>query len=496
MRTNDTTYFAGGKVSTGYSLRVIWIDSLYINGSDSGFVFYKAIRDTSYTNCIDSVAATWLGRRFVRLQDGTEYYFNNYGDTITLQTKASAGTTWVIGKDHTGPVTYVATMGQPAAGIIDGVTDSVKTITIQAFNNSTPVSSWYNNKHLTLSKAHGWVDALDFYFFPNNQGQTTIHGAAVDSAQHHRIDHSVKSINLRDRNPFARYTPGNDWIERKEWFHSISSPMSIDAGTSYRHDSVISSQLVNPTTLIATVFTDSVASVQTGPNTWNVFDTSFTTTITLTLPQSLPLSDTVLPEYNWRLQYINMPNREYYVRTYSIDTACADGRYVISSKIPGTYASGYTSNNGCIYLPNQGLTYPVTRNWSYLVDFGYSDEYYYWPTGLDIHQVHSTFPYININGCTLGNKIDVTKVGIDDLVKQQQGIIYPNPAKEYIKVRSVQNGNAAQTIVISDVTGRAVLKQYIRGDSDVYVGALVPGTYVVHITAGQQQFVQRLLIIR
>src|SRR5690349_14280110 len=76
VRTNDTTYFAGSQLNPGYRLRVIWIDYTFINGSDTEFVFYKAIRDTSLQTCIDSVADTWLGRRFIRKPDGTEYYFN------------------------------------------------------------------------------------------------------------------------------------------------------------------------------------------------------------------------------------------------------------------------------------------------------------------------------------------------------------------------------------------------------------------------------------
>ena len=71
----DTVYFS----SANKVLKVIWIESVNQAGTDSVFNFYKSIRDTSYaTSCIDSLADTWLGKSFVRNNNGDEFISTHF----------------------------------------------------------------------------------------------------------------------------------------------------------------------------------------------------------------------------------------------------------------------------------------------------------------------------------------------------------------------------------------------------------------------------------
>ena len=62
--------------------------------------------------------------------------------------------------------------------------------------------------------------------------------------------------------------------------------------------------------------------------------------------------------------------------------------------------------------------------------------------------------------------------------------VYPNPAKQWIKI-DVQSGKSLKEIVILDATGRKVLR---TDDIQIWIADLPRGTYYVHAlyTDGQR----------
>src|ERR1700759_997502 len=95
VSNKDTVYFQAGKhegfpyVYDSSYLRAIWVTSSYAV-PDSSFNFFITMRDTATQTgeCLDTLASSWLGPRFVRKQTGTEYYFNSHNDTIEIRTNA------------------------------------------------------------------------------------------------------------------------------------------------------------------------------------------------------------------------------------------------------------------------------------------------------------------------------------------------------------------------------------------------------------------------
>jgi hypothetical protein len=193
-------------------LRSMWVDSAKALASDSVFYFTRGIRlDTPFTICQDTLAASWLGPHMIRKADGTEYYFGRRGDTITFKTHAGLGEHWIIGRTASGKE-FQGTVSSLSVKVVDGVPDSVKTISIQAFIGGVPVSDLYNARCFQLSKTHGWLKTLDIYRFTGPGGASVGFGLAMLAEQHDRLPKAYGSWKAGHTNLAWRYSVGNDFI--------------------------------------------------------------------------------------------------------------------------------------------------------------------------------------------------------------------------------------------------------------------------------------------
>ncbi len=137
VRSHDTNYYNAGNISNNQmlvynSLRTMWVDLARntISG-DSIFYFFKCVRidKPSQSLCQDTLAPSWLGPHMIRRSDGSELYFNSYGDTITFFTKASLGSSWILARDISGK-SFRATVSYSGTANVNGATDSIKSISI------------------------------------------------------------------------------------------------------------------------------------------------------------------------------------------------------------------------------------------------------------------------------------------------------------------------------------------------------------------------------
>lgn len=484
----DTIYFT----TADKALKVTWIDSATEAAADSVFHFYKSIRSSSITSCADTLAATWLGSYFTRSSNGDEYYFNSFNDTILIKTNATLNASWIIAKGNgSNTKSYIATVTQLSTQLVDGATDSIKTISLQAYNNGAPIADWYNNKQLILSKHHGWITALDLYRFPNPITPSYAFGATVDSTQHFRLEKTLKALNLNDDSPLARYAPGNEWIARKD----VDMPGGSwpDPSLTLQHDSVISVQtLANG--IIATMRTHLIEFTHT-----SLSDTVFVHADTIAPPSPLPLTDTVLPEYNWHLQNIPtsifwITNEEYYLKKYTVDTAC-NGLFELSSnRLLQSNVGLFRDTNNCINVNPPALIYPVIRNWTYLEGFGYTYDYYYYESGdplLFFHEI--TYPYIKLGNCIMGSK-DVLSVRNDHLSSQKVQI-FPSPASNFITIQIPSQVSNA-TIEAYDNAGRKVLG-YTTSEKETRldISGLLNGIYTFQIITKRGVRTEKVLVI-
>jgi Secretion system C-terminal sorting domain len=144
-------------------------DSIF--GNIKTIKFANTFLDTNYiftmpSKCININSASIWGKECFRdTNNGLEYYINIYNDSILIKTYANTGDTWLLHKDRINRDFIAQVLSQDTLKI-DGVLDSIKTISITCLLNGNPDTSVFNNKQLVLSKNHGIILAIPFFTFP------------------------------------------------------------------------------------------------------------------------------------------------------------------------------------------------------------------------------------------------------------------------------------------------------------------------------------------
>lgn len=233
---NDTNWFVINNSPYNQSgrLRVAWLDSSISSGSITTNYFYPSLRMNS-TGCLDTLGASWLGKKYTRNQiTGEEQYYNLFNDTIILKTKSGLNDTWIVVSDTSG-IDIVATVISEWVLAIDGIMDSIKSIQLQAYQMGNPITHDYNTQ-LILSKNHGFVRALEWYSFPYSM---TPYFNLIESSTlgHNRLDKIKTTVLLNEAK--MKFTPGNEWINESTQYSSyynLSPPLS----KTIIHDSIIS----------------------------------------------------------------------------------------------------------------------------------------------------------------------------------------------------------------------------------------------------------------
>lgn len=160
FQTGIVQYFTN---NNGY-LRAMRIDSVHVIGDTTYYYPFKTLRasPTSYLPF-----GSWLGGTVKQAGDGTTIFDNFYENkTVTILTLAGIGASWIFCTDSTNQY-YSATVSAVDTMTVMGMTDSIKTMTINAYlNGSLNTNDSMNNAQLVLSKAHGFVQVPDLYFFP------------------------------------------------------------------------------------------------------------------------------------------------------------------------------------------------------------------------------------------------------------------------------------------------------------------------------------------
>lgn len=494
VNQNDTVYFQVTDTGVSYSLgdtthsylRAVLIDSVRNYGQDSVCYFRNTFRlpasaqwQTVY--CVDTAAASWLGRKNLRKQDGTEYYFNGYGDTITLNTVAGPGDSWALMRD-TGNVLFQATVAGVGLQIIDDVTDSIKTIQIQKYVNGVAQASVYNNFPLVLSKNHGWVQTLDMFAFPDIQDQWNWFGAILYSFAIVRIDSRFATMNLND---FSRkYAPGNEWVLKTEMNNNPGPGPTVVL----THDSI---QNVVPAQghLMVTMATSKDSSWYTFVGGMPVFhqaDTFFVHTEILDTTSMVPLiiKDEVIPEFVPSVgQWQSGIRPRYYV-----DTLC--GAYIFKTRqaVPRYYTA---YSNGCRIFSSLPPVSFVFSDSSVLQGFGnlfFESET--WQQATLTNYIRRDVTYLKLQGCGIGNSSGGLAVSAIGSRKMELAVV-PNPATDLINIKVPET---SVQLTIYDMMGRVVRHQVLQaGNNSLSISDMPAGLYLLRFSGGTINYTYKLI---
>ena len=137
------------------------IDSTVVENSTFYF-FYNEFHDENYSQvnipvgeCVHNDAYSWSGPGFQVFANGLNVFFNRNYDSLFIYTQAELGDSWTFYSDSTGNE-YIATITDISIKNFLGVTDTVKTISIEGENSYS----------LELSQNYGLLKTFNFRDFP------------------------------------------------------------------------------------------------------------------------------------------------------------------------------------------------------------------------------------------------------------------------------------------------------------------------------------------
>lgn len=142
------------------------VDSVKIVAADTILYPFTTIQEvTSY--CYSPYKASWIGEKVVIKADGVNLFFNREGGVITLKTRARLNETW-IAFQRADTFRVEASVQAVALGNVLGLSDSVKTIAFRVLGKQgNTIDHALNKQKVKISKRYGFVEALNFYLFPD-----------------------------------------------------------------------------------------------------------------------------------------------------------------------------------------------------------------------------------------------------------------------------------------------------------------------------------------
>ncbi len=173
---------------------------------------------------------SWLGASIVHLNNGNDVFTNDSGETITIQTQSNPGNSWVFYNYPAGNYLEAIVSGIDTMTFL-GITDSVKTISLQTKNSGgIPTAGDFNNKQIWLSQNHGLLKTFSYRNFPTDTTEYNISGIQGNSQGYQHL--SVQEIfdfdigdefHYRNRTSWSAPYSYNEWLTRTVLNKSISA---------------------------------------------------------------------------------------------------------------------------------------------------------------------------------------------------------------------------------------------------------------------------------
>src|SRR6056297_194382 len=164
VHSNRTAHFK----DYAANVRSLRIDSVQYQGDSILYPF--AVIQQVGVNCFSLSQASWIGKKVIIEDSGHNLFFNKYGDTITLQPQAMPGDSW-LAFQRGDSLSIKARVTALEEGEVLGMPDSVKTVRFQAYGNEDQAMDHpVNSMEIQLSQHFGFLQTLNFAFFPDLEG--------------------------------------------------------------------------------------------------------------------------------------------------------------------------------------------------------------------------------------------------------------------------------------------------------------------------------------
>jgi hypothetical protein len=454
---NYKTVYAGNNSHFSYTdvnqpgktfYNTISIDSVSVLFNGEDLFNFESFGDTA-GGCLHANRHTWIASKIYHDAGGDEYYLNRYGDTIYFKPAAALNDTWHFYNYANGNYIEAKVTGIAQQTFI-GITDSVKTITLNAKNSSgNPISNLLNGKQVKISENHGFVQTFGYRYFPADTATYPLVGLGNEQA-------GVTNLTARD---IYNFDVGDEFHYDVMFWYSASSHdhnrfIYVVLSKSFSSDS------------------DSVTYRMTRCGQFDHFDWP-THTITPVNDTSTQIYDfsqdgnyiTVsLNQFSWQKRNANPPEAGYlsfYRDTTYLNRIKKQTHYLFS---PGASDTCYETS--VAYCLPSDVTYARGLGWIYTTDnwcVDYSLVYYKkgaeeWGTPLSCSVLLSTEDISTLTGIT----------------------IYPNPFTNELRV-----SGADAAITLYDYTGKIIISQKTTtAETTINTTGMAAGMYFLRVESG------------
>ncbi len=227
-------YFINDK----FYLRGIRIDSVKTIGGLQYLYPFKSPRGKYYEEPLQP-GGSWLGDVIMITPDGTHLFINHAKDTVVIKPQAAVNDSWVL-YDDTASIHYIATVTQADTMTVLNTLDSIKAITITALDGSTPLTTDpLHNKHIILSKTHGFVQVMDLYNLPFHGGASWLDSSDYFTAKVRK----TSMFNLVDfHNPTFNdlydYNVGDVMQRKTDYLNTATATTTITEATITKKETI------------------------------------------------------------------------------------------------------------------------------------------------------------------------------------------------------------------------------------------------------------------
>lgn len=485
---SDMVRFYGIQNFVFYGIR---IDSVAVEDGDNILYNYLTLRtgSTYFGSCYYVNAPSIIGRKVVMRENGETLLFNRKGDTLTVLTQAALQDTWPL--MSIGIDSFLrATVSDISQQEWLGITDMVKTITIQAVDDSgQDIEHPANGSELLIGQQLGLLRGFDLFYFPYMEGEQYNHLDVLGMEEHgagmRRVSTAeLYDLDLCDEFHFRKTTTGN-----------VSGPPD----DTYTKRTIISKSISNDS--VTYQFETYGCRYHYEYMGWSS-DPPYIHTIT-------PIEPSIITRqypFKWDAHEVLMPGEQVVVDVDSIEGPDYL-EYYYELRIPqsiGLYANRMSlSNSGLETVGLNHVIYPVSQD----CELGYMDcdcwgeltptmEGYQSAVGLgrvreisgyfygyqDWERRSNDLVYYNKCGEEWGNPIsEGLLTGVGETARRQPLTVHPNPTSSILRFDSPSN----TTYTVTDATGRAVMHgQAQQGQNTLSVDGLRDGMYVLRLEDG------------
>lgn len=438
----DASYYFYDSLSMGIIAERI--DSIALAGNETHYYAMRQIRQTDYS-CFIPDGASWLGDVVIEKPNGIFQFVlypfspSDSADVFTIKSNATVGESWHFYNYHTINDYVEAKATQIVPGNFIGISDSVKTITLQRKDASGQnISDPVNGQKILLSKNYGLIRLPKFDEFICNNSFYDLVGkdnpdtgiTNVSTLQIYNFEPGDELHTVYHNKP---YSPPNTETTISTIFKVISKTTdSVNNSVTYQFEHCSSAvyRLSDSTTNYVHSF-DSIVQTYSPSNTPELETLPLETTALSSLYESITYTKMGFMEDNSHMPIYNIPYKS--MQSGAIWTVY-DNCY-----IPMIYC-------GCLY--NDYYLKGLGGPYYYCEDFGWSPTYYllkYYKKGSETWGMPLD--------CDSLLQVSITKCGQNLLLN-----IYPNPTSGIITVLCPTNLQFPCRLEFFDISGRKVIE--------------------------------------